>query len=88
MEGVAYVDLDILDIVDEERLKNFLEKNGEEIRRDGRQIVEQRLNLILKPRLSPDLAHVDRITHDIVPAQLAYLDPGLPDTLILTELQS
>jgi hypothetical protein len=88
VEGVAYVDLDILDMVDEERLKNFLAKNGEEISRDGQRIVVERLHLILKHRLSPDLAHVDPVTHRILPAQLAYLDPALPDTLILTELHS
>jgi hypothetical protein len=85
VEGVAYADLDVLDAVDEERLKNFLEINGEQA---DKETLIDRLNLILKPRLNPDLAHRDPQTGHIVPAQLAYLDPSVPDTLILTELQA
>jgi hypothetical protein len=89
VEGVAYVDLEVLDAVDEERLKNFFENNGESIAGDDNQTtVVDRFNLVLNSRLSPAMARFDLAGHQFVPAQLSYLDPNLPDTLLLTELST
>jgi hypothetical protein len=88
VEGVSYVDLDTLDAVDETRLKNFLERDGEQVDQNGQSALVGRLELVLKERLSPTLAHFDSQTRQIVPAQIVYLDSTLPDTLILTELSS
>jgi len=88
VEGVAYVDLDTLDAVDDRRLKNFLERNGEEVQQNDQSNLNERLQLTWNPRVSPKLAYLDPQTNQIVPAQMAYLDPTLPDTLILTELPS
>jgi baseplate J-like protein len=89
VEGISYVDLETLDAVDDQRLKNFLERNGEQVdRKNGEPELVQRLNLRLNPRLRPELARFDPQTRRVLPAQIAYLDPNLPDTLILTERQA
>ncbi|HTP11303.1 MAG TPA: putative baseplate assembly protein, partial [Anaerolineae bacterium] len=85
VEGVAYVDLEVLDDVDEERLKNFITQNGEQ--NDTGQVIDH-FNLALRPRLSPAMATFDSASRQFVPAQLIYLDPNLPDTLLLTELST
>jgi baseplate J-like protein len=88
VEGVSYIDLDVLDAVDEKRLKAFLDKNGESTDQNDPTKLVNHLNLTLNMRLNADLAHLDPQTNQVAPAQMAYLDPTLPDTLILTELQS
>jgi hypothetical protein len=88
VEGVSYVDLETLDAVDEQRLRNFLEIEDQQTDPDGESPLVEGLDLELKHRLSPDLARYDPRTRRVLPAQIAYLDPALPDTLILTELQA
>jgi len=76
VRGVAYVDVDILDKVPEtitpDDLKNLAN------------------DLTLNPRILVNMARIDPAAPDpakrIQPAQLAYLSPDVPDTLILTEL--
>ncbi len=67
--GVNYVDLDLLDSVNEEKLTdpNFGAK------------------LKLKPRVNANLARVSGKEDDILPAQLVFLSPEAKDTLILKE---
>lgn len=75
--GVAYVDLDVFDAVDESASAETLATLGA---------------LELKPRVTVDKAKIDKQQVDpsrrILPAQLAYLSPAVPDTLILTELSA
>lgn len=69
--GVDYVDLDLLDSVDEKTLEddpNFGAK------------------LTLKPRVNADLARPNETKDDILPAQLVFLSSGAPDILILGEV--
>ncbi|HRQ40304.1 MAG TPA: putative baseplate assembly protein [Chloroflexota bacterium] len=74
--GVAYVDVDILDAI------------------AGDASLEELTNLAhtltLRPRIVADMAHINPTATDpdehIQPAELVYLSPDVPDTLILTEL--
>ena len=74
--GVAYVDLEILDAVTEKTTPAELEHLAE--------------TLALQDHIPVHLARPDpnQITapRPILPAQIAYLSPEIPDTLILTEL--
>jgi len=74
--GVAYVDLDVFDAVDEGT--------------DFSALSELAATLELKPRVIAAMDRVDPEITDpprpILPAQLAYLSPEIPDTLILSEL--
>ena len=69
VSGVNYVDLDLLDSVNEEKLKdpNFGTR------------------LKLKPRVNAKLARAGGAGNDILPAQLVFLSPEAKDTLILKE---
>lgn len=74
--GVAYVDLDVFDAVDEDVSPQKLAKLD--------------LTLKLRPRIVVNKAKIARPATDpsrrILPADLAYLNPAVADTLILTEL--
>ncbi len=76
MRGVAYVDVDILDAIPENASLEELTKLAE--------------TLSLRPRLVAHMARVNPSATDpdehIQPAELVYLSPDVPDTLILTEL--
>ena len=68
--GVTYIDLDLLDSVNEEKLK--LPNFG--------------ATLELKPRVNASLARTDAKKQEILPAQLVFLSPDATDTLILEEV--
>jgi Baseplate J-like protein len=80
VEGVAYVDVDVLesiseaDTTDPDRLAAKLKA-----------IAHARAP---KQRIDVRLAELPSGSDSISPAQLAYLNPKLPDTLILTEITS
>jgi predicted phage baseplate assembly protein len=76
--GVAYVDLDVLDSVYEDADLSDLENLAKTL------ALSDRIPVHLA-RLDPDAATLPR---PILPAQLAYLSPEIPDTLILSELKS
>jgi hypothetical protein len=79
VRGVDYVDLDLLDTVDEDQVRKELVDPTAGGLAAG---------LTLRPRLRANLAHpaVDP-PPAIVPAELIYLDPREPDTLILEILE-
>jgi hypothetical protein len=71
--GVAYVDVDLLDSVDEHVTPA--------------QLTQLASTLTLKQRIPVEMAQRDaQAPRGIRPAQLAYLSPDVPNTLILTEL--
>lgn len=74
--GVAYVDLDVFDAVAEDVSSQTLANLGSTLK--------------LQPRILVNKAKVARHASDpsrrILPAELAYLNPAVADTLILTEL--
>jgi hypothetical protein len=74
--GVAYVDLDVFDAVDEDVSPQKLANLGSTLK--------------LRPRVVVNKAKIARHATDpsrrILPAELAYLNPAVTDTLILTEL--
>ncbi|HSE15784.1 MAG TPA: putative baseplate assembly protein [Pyrinomonadaceae bacterium] len=81
VEGVAYVDVDKFDWIDEAKVVDHLAGNsslGEIIAR--------------KERIPVSLAVVDpdavNPAQRIKPAEIAYLSPAIPDTLILSEITS
>ena len=76
--GVAYVDLDVLDSVAEDADLSDLENLAQTL------TLHNRIPVHLA-RLDPNVTALPR---PILPAQLAYLSPEIPDTLILTELTS
>jgi len=98
--GVDYVDVDKLDALGTEVLINYLRiqellakpaltaDEAEELRR-LQQVVPDEL-IGRNERASMDLARVDRSIADpaerILPAQLAYLTPEVPDTLVLNPI--
>jgi hypothetical protein len=75
LTGVAYVDLDVFDAIDENVSPQVLANLGS--------------TLGLQPRILVNKAKVARPATDpaqrILPAELAYLNPAVADTLILTE---
>lgn len=74
--GVAYVDLDTFDAVSEDTSSQQLANLG--------------TTLKLQPRILVNKAKIDQKATDptkrLLPAELAYLNPTVADTLILTEL--
>ena len=74
--GVAYMDLDVFDTVDEDVSPQKLANLGSTLK--------------LRPRIVVNQAKIDKHATDssrrILPAELAYLNPAVADTLILTEL--
>jgi predicted phage baseplate assembly protein len=77
--GVSYVDLDVLDAVSEDANLSDLANLANTL------ALHDRIPVYLA-RLDP--ANVSALPRPILPAQLAYLSPEIPDTLILTELTS
>ncbi len=81
IEGVAYVDVDKFDWVDEQKVVEHL---------GGR----ESLGLIIerRERIPVSLAMIDTNETNpaarIKPAQLAYMSPDIPDTIILSEISS
>jgi hypothetical protein len=76
VEGVAYVDLDVFDAVDEGADLSDLSSLADTLTLRRRVISET-------DRVDPEITDPPR---PILPAQLAYLSPEIPDTLILSEL--
>jgi len=81
VEGVAYVDMDKFDWIDETKVIEHLSGGpslGDSVMR--------------KERISVALALIDANEIDaakrIKPAEIAYLSPSVPDTIILTEISS
>lgn len=74
--GVAYVDLDTFDAVGEDTSPQGLANLGTTLKLQPRVLVN-------KAKINPKA--IDP-TKRILPAELAYLNPGVADTLILTEL--
>jgi predicted phage baseplate assembly protein len=81
VEGVAYVDVDKFDWVDEKKVVDHLAGGaslGDIIAR--------------RERIPVSLARVDTSetlpSKRIKPAEIAYLSPGIPDTIILSEISS
>jgi hypothetical protein len=76
VKGVAYIDLEVLDSVSEDAELSELEDLAQ--------------TLDLHDRIPVRLARPDQdqitLPKPILPAQLAYLSPEIPDTLILSEL--
>ncbi len=76
VRGVAYVDVDILDAIPEDASLEELTNLAE--------------TLSLRSRIVAEMAHINPSATDpdehIQPAELVYLSPDVPDTLILTEL--
>ncbi|MGH9904564.1 MAG: hypothetical protein ACRD8U_03145, partial [Pyrinomonadaceae bacterium] len=81
VEGVAYVDVDKFDSVDEDKILNHLAGGG-----------SLAANLELRGRIPIALARIDLEQTDpkkrIQPAELAYLNPRAADTIILSEIGS
>jgi predicted phage baseplate assembly protein len=81
VEGVAYVDIDKFDWIDEKKVIQHL--GG------GKSLGEI---LARRERLPVSLALIDTNKTDpaqrIKPAEIAYLSPNIPDTLILSEISS
>jgi baseplate J-like protein len=79
VQGVDYVDLDIFEQVGE-----AAEQVATRIARlqRGSPVLE------LKPRIPVRPARIDTNTREILPAQLAYLSPALPELIVLKELKS
>ena len=93
--GVAYVDLAILDAVDQQALLDALNKiHAEELQEantgqqpDPTEDLENLLGLGVNQYVPSELARADPSADGGVdPAQLVFLSADVPDTLILTEL--
>jgi predicted phage baseplate assembly protein len=78
--GVAYVDLDRLDWVDEDRLTTTSVERTE---------LAGRRPSLTRPQtaIAASLAHVDPKSGLIIPAQLAYADASSADAVVLEELE-
>ncbi len=94
--GVDYVDLEILGAVDEDKVVNALDKTSQtppdpsDPKETATEEFLELLGLTGHDDVPVSLAHVDPNAIDparrIIRAQLAFLTPDLPDTLILREL--
>ena len=81
VEGVAYVDVDKFDWIDEKKVIEHL---------SGRDSLGD--NIARKERIVVSLARVDTNETNpaarIKPAEIAYMSPDIPDTIILSEIAS
>ena len=95
--GVAFVDMDILDAVDQPKLLNALDVihqqelqaavNG--VQPNETQDLVKLLNLQVRQVVPSFLARTVRNQPGVIlPAQLVFLSPDVPDTLIINELTS
>ena len=73
VEGVEFVDVDVLDKVEEAKISKDRNRMQEDMQR--------------RERITVNLAKRNRQTGVLRPAQLAYLNADIKDTLILTELK-
>jgi hypothetical protein len=76
-KGVDYVDVDLLDSVAEDVEIEELAELAEALRLRTRIVVE--MGRVDRDATDPDLR--------VLPAQVAYLNPEVPDTLILREIE-
>jgi hypothetical protein len=91
--GVDYVELDVMGAVDQDLILkafDFITQNPQgDPQKDEEAFLDQ-LGLKGHKNVKLDLASIDKKATDlkkrILPAQLAFLTPDIPDTLILTEL--
>jgi predicted phage baseplate assembly protein len=82
--GVTYVDVDIFDAISESQLLGgFGASTAEKLKLRDRIAIEPARTAKARRFLSPGVVDASRI----LPAQLAYLAPDVPDTLILQELK-
>jgi len=93
--GVDYVELDILGAVDQDivlKAFDFITQNPQGDPKKDEEVFLNQLGLKDHKNVEIDLASIDDKAADpkkrILPAQLAFLTPDIPDTLILTELSS
>ena len=93
--GVDYVELDILGAVDQDivlKAFDFITQNPQGDPKKDEEVFLNQLGLKDHKNVEIDLASIDDKAIDpkkrILPAQLAFLTPDIPDTLILTELSS
>jgi predicted phage baseplate assembly protein len=73
--GVAFVDVDVFDTISESGLLDRFDKSAA-------------TGLTVRPRILIATARVAGETGAVLPSQLAYLAPEVPDTLILQEIKS
>jgi hypothetical protein len=74
--GVTYVDLDVFDAVDETTSAATLVTRGNDLQ------LKQRVR-VFKARIAKQLTDPAK---RLLPAQIAYLSPAIPETLILSEV--
>ena len=84
VRGVNYVDLEVLDSISEKVARPAA--NGKDAGNDLRSKLADLGANSLATRIPVHLAESDPNSHAPRPAQLAYLSPKVPDTLILTEI--
>ncbi len=75
IEGVDYVDIDVFDALNDKQVEMAFTSNAAS-------------SPGLKNKISAGIACYDPSAWGITAAGLAYLDPGIPDTLILQEIKS
>lgn len=83
IEGVLYVDVDIFDGISETEIKN---EESLENKKSG-WTNPNKIAGDLKKHVSAKPARFDKDSKKLVPAQLAYLMPDVPDTLILNKIE-
>lgn len=83
IEGVLYVDVDIFDGISETEIKN--EESLKDKKSDWTK--PNKIAGDLKKHVSAKPARFDKDSKKLVPAQLAYLMPDVPDTLILNKIE-
>ncbi|HYD82101.1 MAG TPA: putative baseplate assembly protein [Paucimonas sp.] len=86
--GVDYVDLDLLDAIDEARVIARLARQAETAdggRAGGGGRIGGGMPAVPRGRVRAHAARIER--NAIRPAQLAFLQPGVPDTLLLNEVR-
>ena len=75
IEGVDYVDIDVFDALNDKQVEMAFTSNAAS-------------SPGLKHKISAGIASYDAGGGGIKAAGIAYLDPGIPDTLILQEIKS
>ena len=96
--GVAYVDVDTLDVLSQAdvlaaitALSQNTAQTGEEAavlaKNKEAAVLAKKLNAQRRDRVPLRPAHFDPVRNAIVPAQLAYFSPDVPETLILNLLE-
>ena len=83
--GVEYVDLDMLDSVSETDATTRLEERLKELAASSQSAIPKTFVAAHKAQYFSKTDNSSVVTEGVAPAQLAYLSPKAPDTLILTE---